>query len=180
MVGTKRLFIAVELPDEIKEKVHSLAKELPEEGVKRVERQNIHITLKFIGDFAEDRIPELESRLDSIKYDKFRCVVSGAGVFPDMDYVKVIWAGAKCDEMPKLAAEIENALEGLVPKENRPFSSHATIARVKRKIDARDFVEKHNSDVFGEFEVTEFVLMQSRLGGESPAYTILKSFPFEQ
>ena len=179
MVGMKRLFIAVELPDEIKEKVHSLAEELPEEGVKRVEQQNIHITLKFIGDFAENKIPELQSRLGSIKHGRFRCIAAGAGVFPSPDYVKVVWAGVKCDGMNELASAIENSLEGLVAKETKSFSSHATIARVKRRIDAKDFLEKHTEDVFGEFEVSEFVLIQSELSRSGPVYTVLKKFALE-
>lgn len=179
MVGMKRLFIAVELPDEIKEKVYSLAKELPEEGVKKVEQQNIHITLKFIGDFTEDKIPELESRLNSIRHNRFRCIASGAGVFPSPDYIKVVWAGVKCDGINGLASAIDDSLEGLVAKETRPFSSHATIARVKRKIDAKSFLEKHKEDVFGEFEVSEFVLMQSELSRGGPVYTVLKKFALE-
>ena len=81
--------------------------------------------------------------------------------------------------MPKLAAGVENALDGLVRKENRPFSSHVTIARVRRKIDAKDFLEKHKDDNFGELTVSEFLLMQSELSREGPTYTILKKFPLE-
>ena len=179
MVKTQRLFVAVELPDELREKVHALAAELPNEGVKVVEQQNIHLTLKFIGDFPDDKISELKSRLSSVKFKSFNCSVSGVGVFPSPDYIKVLWAGLKCDEIPKLAAEIENALDGLVKKENRPFSSHVTIARAKKKIDASEFLETHKNDNFGEFTVSGFMLMQSELGGSGPTYTVLKKFAIE-
>ncbi len=179
MDGMKRLFVAVELPEEIRGKVNSLAAELPGEGVKPVERDNIHLTLKFIGDVPEDKVDEIKERLGKIKFKKFKCAASGVGVFPNPDYIRVVWAGIKCDEMPRLAAEVEKALEGIGKKENRPFSSHVTIARVKRKIDAAGFLEKHNHDNFGEFEVSGFVLMQSELGRSGPTYTSLKNFTLE-
>lgn len=175
----KRLFVAVEIPAEIREKVHSLAEELPKDGIKTVEPGNIHLTLKFIGDFPEEKIPELESRLSNVKFKKFSCTVSGVGVFPSPEYIRVVWAGLECNEMQKLAEEIENSLEGLVKKETRPFSSHVTIARVKRKIDANEFLEKHKGEKFDSFAVSAFILMQSELSREGPVYTPLKKFPLE-
>jgi len=179
MDGMKRLFVAVGLPDELRTKLHSLARELALEGVKFVEKDNIHLTLKFIGDVPEEKIPEIKEKLGKIKFKKFTCSVSGVGVFPDPEYIRIVWAGLKCDEMPKLAAEVETALEGIGKKENRPFSSHVTIARVKRKIDAKEFLEKHKEDNFGEFDIPEFVLMQSELSREGPTYTVLKKFALE-
>lgn len=175
----KRLFVAVEIPDEIREKVHALAEELPKDAVKVVEPQNIHLTLKFIGNFPEDKIQELESRLSGVKSGQFDCTVSGVGVFPSQDYIRVVWAGLNCNEMQKLAEIIENALEGLVKKETRPFSSHVTIARVRKKIDAKQFLEKHKSEEFGSFAVSGFILMQSELSRGGPVYTPLKKFPLE-
>lgn len=179
MVETKRLFVAVELPDDLRGRVNSLAKELPDEGVKAVEKDNIHLTLKFLGDIPEDKIPEIQERLAKVNFKSFSCTVSGVGVFPSPDYIRVVWAGIKCEEMPKLAAEVENALEGIGKKETRPFSSHVTIARVKRKIDANDFLEKHKEDNLGEFQVSDFVLMQSELSRQGPTYTVLKKFTLE-
>ncbi len=180
MDGMKRLFVAVELPEELRNRVNSLAKELPRESVKAVEKDKIHLTLKFLGDVPEDKIGDIEERLGRVKFKNFSCTVSGVGVFPSPDYIRVVWAGIKCDEMPELAAGVENALEGIGKKESRPFSSHVTIARVKRKTDAKDFLEKHKDEVFGGFDVSEFVLMQSELGREGPTYTILKKFPLEK
>jgi 2'-5' RNA ligase len=179
MDGMKRLFLAVELPEELRTRVASLVKEMPGDGVKAVEKKNIHLTLKFLGDTPEGKIAEIEERLGRIRFKSFRCTVSGVGVFPNPDYIRVVWAGIKCDEMPKLAAEVEKALEGIGKRETRPFSSHVTIARVRRKIDAAAFLEKHKEDSFGEFTVSEFVLMQSELGREGPAYTVLKKFSLE-
>ncbi len=179
MTETKRLFVAVEIPGEIQEKLGGLAGELPKEGVKAVESNNIHLTLKFLGDIPEDRIDGIKERLGVVKFSSFNCAVSGVGVFPSPDYIRVVWAGLKCDEMPKLAAEIEKALEGIGKKESRPFSSHVTIARVKRKMDAKEFLEKHSGEEFGEFTVSEFVLMQSELSREGPKYTPLKKFALE-
>ncbi len=179
MDGVKRLFVAVELPEELRSRIHSLAEELPEDGIKVVEKDKIHLTLKFLGDIPEDKIAEIEERLRAVKSKSFSCTVSGVGVFPNPNYIRVIWAGIECMEMLKLAAAVGNALEGIGKKEKRPFSSHVTIARVKRKIDARAFLEKHKDEVFGDFSVSEFVLMQSELGSEGPTYTALKKFTLE-
>jgi len=179
MDGMKRLFVAVELPEEVRGRIHSLAEELPKDGVKPVDERNIHLTLKFIGDFPEERIPELGGKLEKIRFKCFSCRVSGAGVFPSPSYIRVVWAGLECEEMARLAAEVEKALRGIGKKEDRPFSPHVTIARVKRKIDASDFLEKHSDEAFGGFTVSEFVLMQSELGRDGPTYTPLKKFPLE-
>ena len=179
MDRTKRLFVAIKLPEELRSKAHSLVGELPDEGIKGVEKENIHLTLKFLGDVPENKMPDIAERLGRIRFKSFSCIVSGVGVFPDPDYIRVVWAGIKCDEMPELAAEVEKALEGIGKKESRPFSSHVTIARVKRKINAKEFLEKHKDDNFGEFSVSEFVLMQSELGREGPVYTEIKRFTLE-
>lgn len=176
MDGMKRLFVAVELPDELRSRVHSLAGELTEDGVKPVEEHNIHLTLKFLGDVPEEKVAEVKERLEGVKFKSFGCRVAGVGVFPSLDYIRVVWAGLECGEMLKLAAEVEKALSGIGKREDRPFSSHVTIARVKRKIDVKDFLEKHGGEDFGEFKVSEFVLMQSELGRNGPKYTPLKRF----
>ncbi|NYZ77042.1 RNA 2',3'-cyclic phosphodiesterase [Candidatus Micrarchaeota archaeon] len=176
----KRLFVAVELPEELRNRIHSLAGELPQDAVKAVEKENIHLTLKFLGDTPESKVAEIIERLEGVSSGPFRCAVSGAGVFPNPDYIRVVWVGLHCEEMPKLAAEVERALEGIGKKEERGFSPHITIARVRKKIDVSAFLAKHASENFGGFGASEFVLIGSELGREGPTYTAIKRFSLER
>lgn len=176
----KRLFVAVELPEMLRNKIHALAAELPQDGIKAVEKENIHVTLKFLGDTPSEKIREIEEKLQRISFSPFHCLISGVGVFPNPNYIRVVWVGLQCMEMQKLAAETEKALAGFGKEEDHPFSAHITIARVKGKIDVTQFLAKHANESFGEMSVSEFVLMESRLASGGPAYTVLKRFSLEK
>ncbi len=179
MAETKRLFVAVELPSELRHRLHLLTRELPQDAIKAVEEENIHITLKFIGDVQVEKIKEITERLGKISFSPFRCAVRGVGVFPNQNYIRIVWVGLQNNEMLLLAEEIEQALSGIGKKEDREFVGHITIARVRRKIDVKDFLSKHANESFGDFYVSDFVLMESQLGREGPTYTVIKKFTLE-
>jgi len=179
MAETKRLFVAVELPSELRHRLHLLTRELPQDAIKAVEEENIHITLKFLGDVQEEKIKEITERLGKISFSPFHCTVSGVGVFPNQDYIRVVWAGLQNNEISLLAEEVERALSGIGKKEDREFLAHITIARVRKKIDVRNFLSKHANESFGDFYISDFVLMESQLGREGPTYTVIKKFTLE-
>ncbi|MBU0532529.1 RNA 2',3'-cyclic phosphodiesterase [Candidatus Micrarchaeota archaeon] len=170
-----RLFVAVPLPEKVKKKLAELGKEIEQDGIKLVEPENIHITLKFIGESSE--AAHIEKKLREIRFNKFACAAKGAGVFPNENYIRVVWAGLESEELNLLAKKVIGALHGY-GKDDR-FSAHVTIARVKQKIDLKSFLEKHKDEDFGSFEISSFDLMQSELGGDGPKYTTLASFQAE-
>lgn len=172
-----RLFVAVEVPDEVKKRMGELEKELPENGLKKVESKKMHITLKFLGEVNEGKLEEIKKALGKIEFLPFKVGVKGVGVFPNEKYVKVVWAGTGGEGLEELAEKVELALAPMFPKEARGFSGHLTLARVKRKIEIKEFLEKHRGEEFGEFLVRRFILMKSVLGRGGAEYSVIGEFP---
>ncbi|MFP3296805.1 MAG: RNA 2',3'-cyclic phosphodiesterase, partial [Vulcanisaeta sp.] len=90
-----RVFIAVDLIDQLKESIVRMQKELMGSGVdmKPVEPENLHITLRFIGEISKDLVEEVKKRLGGIKYGQFAMRMRGVGAFPSIERPRVIWVG---------------------------------------------------------------------------------------
>jgi len=173
---TKRLFVAVEIPADIRHKIYEFALQLEQDGVKIVEEENLHITLKFLGDVQSARVPGITEMLKKVPVKKFKCALGKIGAFPKPDYVRVVWVGAESKELAELAAGVADCLAGVGKEEDRPFSPHLTIARVKKKVDLRAFLERNKNIEFGAFEVGGFSLFESTLTREGPVYKKLAEF----
>ena len=133
-----RVFIAIELGKEIKEALSKIQDELKtvQGDVKWVEPQNIHLTLKFLGEIEENKIPKISQTLKAISCQvrPFMITLSELGAFPSHKYPRVIWIGIAegKTELSKLVELIEDSLVKLkFPKEKRGFSAHFTLGRVK-------------------------------------------------
>lgn len=172
-----RLFIAVPLPRELKERIGSIGREIGQDGIKLVEPSNMHLTLRFIGE--TDRGDELREALRAVRFKRFRCDAKGIGVFPNEDYIKVIWVGADSGgSMEALAKDVQHACRGY-GKDDERFSSHITLARVKRKVELKAFLGRHREDELGSFQVERFELIKSELQPGGPVYTVIESYPAE-
>ena len=154
-------------------------------NVKLVEPENIHITLKFLGDTDEkhtDRIEEIIK--DAVKdSDSFEIKLKGAGVFPNQNYIKVMWIGIENGEqIGKIASKIDEKISELgFEKERRRFSAHLTIARVKsakNKEKLLELIEKYRDIEFGSLKVDTIKLKKSELTPKGPIYTMLKEVKF--
>ncbi|MFH0884297.1 MAG: RNA 2',3'-cyclic phosphodiesterase [Candidatus Micrarchaeota archaeon] len=173
-----RVFIAVPVPVEIRQKAALLGKELAGDGILPVAAGNMHLTLKFIGEVDERGLEEIKKRLEAVRFRKFHCEIKGVGVFPKEDFVRVVWAGAQSRHaLEALAKDVIGALKGFGKDEN--FTAHLTIARVKRKVDFHAFLKTHEMESLGSFEVAEFHFIQSVLGGGGPEYSLIASYRAE-
>ena len=179
-----RLFIAVNIPVEIKENLSLLTKRLKYKisDVKWIQKENLHLTLKFLGEVREEKVEKICSNLcDIAKTIKpFNVSFSEIGAFPDLKFPRIIWAGVKegSNELKKLAWEIEQALVPLgFEKEKRAFSAHLTIGRVK-SFKVRDISFENIDTNFGSFVLERIDLMQSFLDRPRPEYKCLESFNF--
>ncbi len=172
----KRLFVAVDLPEELKKDIYGFARQLEQDGIKLVEEKNLHITIRFIGEVPDETVPEIVSRLEKIKFQEFECKIKGVGVFPNPSYIRVVWVGLESGQLAQLANSVLAALKGIGKEEERGFSAHLTIARVKKKADLQKFLEKNREREFGKFKVGSFVLFESRLTPNGPAYAKLRTF----
>lgn len=170
-----RCFVAIDVPDEIKRKIGEIQKDLNRSGIKLVEPENLHFTLKFLGEISESKAEEIKQRLKEIEFQKFSIELAGVSGFPNLKYLRVIWIGTTSEKISELAKLIDKRLSSIGFKEEKKYVPHLTIARVKRKpsIEVIKFIEKYKSEKFGNFLVQEFSLKKSILTKSGPIYTNL-------
>jgi len=168
-----RCFIAINLPDRIKNKIAEITKELPDKGIKKVKPNNLHLTLKFLGEVSENNADKIKKILDKIDYQKFDVSLKNFGFFPNNNFIKIVWIGIEKgrEEIIKLQKQIDLKLKELNFKPETDFEPHLTIARVKFLEDKKEFFEKTKKFKFEEnFSVSNFCLMQSFLKNTGPIY----------
>lgn len=177
-----RIFIAIPLPENIKENFLEVQeKELKFLGrIKLVEKENLHSTLKFLGEVPQEKVEKIFSELEKIpKVGKFSVNLKSLGVFPNQNYVRVIWVGVEKgnEEIVKLQNLVDDRLEQLNFNKEKNFHPHFTLARVKlikEKEKLRKILEEYKDYSFGEFEIHSIEVMKSELSREGPTYTSLK------
>ncbi len=181
-----RTFVAVDIEDEIvRSRIVDIQSEISSSSakIKLVEPENLHITLKFLGEVDEARIPVIVNSLEeALKGSKgFKIRLERVGAFPRVSRPNVIWVGVSDGREPliKLANLVEDALKRIgFPKEKRPFEPHLTIARVKyRSSDLPSLIMKVEETIVGEVEVREVRLKKSTLTPKGPIYETLHTFP---
>lgn len=178
---TFRGFIAVDIT--VTPNILEFEQEIKKTGadVKLVEPQNIHITVKFLGDVDENLIDEIEQIMkDSVKEIKsFTIQLKGTGVFPNQNYIRVIWIGIKEAQMIETISDsIDEKLSELgFKKEKRGFSSHLTIGRVKtakNKQRLLEIIENYVDVEFSRQEINSIKLKKSDLTSKGPIYTTIR------
>jgi len=153
-------------------------------GLKPVDANALHVTLKFLGDVEESLVPRLGEamRASSEGIAPFEVEVAGSGVFPPKGGARVVWAGLLgAEPMATMAARLERSLEpmGFAP-EGRDFKPHLTLARVKDPAasgQARGIAESYDSMIFGVKGVTEVLLKKSVLRPQGPEYSTVLTIP---
>jgi 2'-5' RNA ligase len=169
-----RSFVAVPLPESVRAGILAaageLARELPSvRWSKKVE--NLHVTLKFLGRVAEDRLGEMGSALERAvgALPRFGVEMRGLGAFPSPRQARVIWAGVVDPDrrLAQVAEAIETAAAalGIADKEARLFRPHVTVGRAKAGVDARAALAPFADRPFGSVPVDEVQLFESQLGG---------------
>lgn len=172
-----RSFIAIELPDELKLELVVLVRRLREDcpSVMRwVEPANTHLTLKFLGDVAVDRLEAVQAALDAACAETapFQLEFSGLGVFPEEERVRTVWVDVRDEsgQMATLQTAIEQAMAELgFPVESRPFTPHLTLGRVRDRARPEEREAIGQVVAAGEFQASAPVdvkvihLMKSRL-----------------
>ncbi len=154
--------------------------------MKPVERENIHLTLKFLGNVSTSKLEDVKSSLSKLKFPPFSMEIKGAGAFPSLKRMNVIWVGIGegwsqveliYEQSEKLLAEVGYS------RETRPFSPHITVARVKsaKKRDEIAALLSHLSDEsFGAFSTDHVRLKQSILSSSGPKYSTLLEVPAQK
>lgn len=188
-----RIFIAVNLPEDVKKKLIDYQAKWPELPIRWTKKENLHITLMFLGYLSDEELLEvLKSTKEAVsKHQPFfinlKKIIYGP---PKKLPPRMIWAeGEKSKELGKLQKDLENSLlssEALAKEdltiEARPYAPHITLGRIKawefRKIEPEERSEV-NEEINLNFEVNSIEVMESELKREGPNYAILESCPLK-
>ncbi len=168
-----RLFVALELPEEVKDRLASLTGGLP--GVRWVRPENYHLTLRFIGEVPGYMAHELDLALANIRAKPFELSLSGLGTFEKAGRVQSLHVVAeRTPGLAHLQTKIETALQRAgLPAERKRFAPHVTLARTDGAAVSRliGYLQTHNLFRSDPLMVERFVLFSSRLGKEQAVYT---------
>ncbi|MWV41774.1 RNA 2',3'-cyclic phosphodiesterase [Natrialba sp. INN-245] len=190
-----RLFVSVDLPDDLAEPVADLQAEFADaSGLNFVDPEQAHVTLKFLGEVDEDRLPaltdELEKAVDDSGVDPFTVRYGGLGVFPSLEYISVVWLGVDSggEGLTRLHESIEDRTTAMgFDPEDHEFTPHVTLARMEHaggKELVQDVVrasEDADGEEFavGKTRVEEVRLTESTLTNDGPVYSTVESIPLE-
>jgi len=172
----ERLFIAVPLTDQAREKIAAALPPLPG---RRVPPQNWHFTLRFLGDTERDRRDQLALTLRGVRLGRsFSIRFDGLGAFPRAKRARIIWLGVTdgARELVSLAEAVESAVRRSdFPAEQRPFKPHLTLSRVEPPRAVADLLSAQPAlDVI--MPVTEITLVRSSLGAGPAKYEVAEKF----
>lgn len=177
----KRCFIAFDLPREAINEIRGIQELIKKQNLftgRFTEPENLHLTLKFLGEIDEEKIEKVKERLRTIKFSGFEAEIGEVGVF-SRSFIKIIWVHLKGAE--KLQKEIDKILEEIFEPEQR-FMSHITLARVGyvgNKNELLEYLKSIKPEKI-KFKVDKFFLKESELFPEGPLYKDIDEYLLEQ
>ena len=176
-----RTFVAIELSREIRDRLHEHATRIretvTEASASWSRPENIHLTLKFLGNVPTKNLSLISDAASRIAKDNpcFQVGIGGTGVFPKPSRAQVLWIGVDdpSGRLSELQARLEDELD--FNKEDRAYRPHLTIARIRRPEGARRLAETHLQLSFKQTQLTvkEFVIFRSELSSKGARYTAL-------
>lgn len=177
-----RTFVAVFPPPEVREALFRAARDLPaSKDFRLVSQEKIHLTLKFLGEVAEDKLSGVAQALQPLRESRepFEVSTSGFGAFPSERRARILWAGVGEGSGPlrTLAQEVEALLESAgFEREGRPYVPHLTLGRVRGRPVKLDTVEGPSPAL--RFAVAGVDLVQSVPGEHGVTYSVLQTYSF--
>ena len=189
-----RIFIAVRMPDEVIEKISRISnyfqKQTPKEALKWVETENLHLTLKFLGEVPEQMLTKAQPILSTVasKQRPFIVDIAGLGMYPHARQPRVVWLGiGGAEPLIALHDQLDAALARIgLREETRPYNPHLTLARVRQRTsrETAGTVGKTLSgfkvDSLGSFSVRDIHLVESQLTAQGPIYITRFTAPLSE
>lgn len=181
----KRTFVAIDIPgnSKINKCLDFMSSELAGEKIRWTTGNNLHLTLKFLGDTEEKTVVDIGTKLKELTQSlfTFSITIRNVGIFRNLRDPRIIWLGIDpCRELMQLKAEIENQMIqfGFLSEE-RKFSPHLTVGRIKlieNKRALQQIIETFHEQVLHQFVVPEVIYYESILRKEGPEYISLKKY----
>ncbi len=176
-----RLFVGIEPPENIKKRLLLLKGGVP--NARWIQKENLHITLQFIGEVEEPQAVEIDEALLKIEAPAFDVSLSGTGFFGS-NQLRTLWTGVeKTPELEFLFKKVESALmQAGIESKGRKFNPHITLARLKetRKRQVMDFISNNSLFKSAPFPVKHFTLFSSILSHKGAKYTAEKTYPLKE
>jgi 2'-5' RNA ligase len=176
-----RLFVALTLPDQLRSRLSGLCNGLP--GARWVAPENLHLTLRFIGEVDGRDAEDIDAALCGIHSPRFPLALAGVGEFGDERRLRSVWVGVEPSEMlERLQAKVEQAVQRAgQPPEKRKFKPHVTLARFKSHPGGRleSYFAERSLFRSEPFEVSEFTLYSSFLAHEGAIYSPEAAYPLD-
>ncbi len=185
-MSTLRVFVGVPVGAAVAERISAVRNEFGGEAVRWVPAENLHLTLKFLGDVEEAQVVSIRSALREALAGTagFGVTARGLGVFPDARRPRVLWMGLAAPELAQVAGQVDRALEPLgVERAATRFRPHATIGRWRRPeppgVSLREELTRWRDREFGEFRMDAVTLFRSTLRPAGATYSPLEVFRLE-
>jgi len=174
-----RLFIAIDIPDDIRTLMCGMGGSIP--GARAVPADQLHLTLKFLGDTDGGLLQDITAALAEIQCAPITVCLKTVGHFPPRGNPRVLWTGIEpVTEVIALRNKVEKALAQIgIERDHRKFSAHVTLARLKGSPLKRvtQFLAGNSLFETPPFTVREFHLYSSSLSARGAAHTVLATFP---
>ncbi len=182
-----RAFLAFEVSREVTENLLLVEDELKKTraDLKTVGRDNLHFTVRFLGEISEDTVKEVDRRLQGLALPSFDVQVRGVGAFPDLRRPRVVWAGVSREtETPigETASVFIKALEGIGKPEDHEFHPHITLSRVRSPMNIGGLIsllQQNAGREFGATRVSSLKLKSSVLAPTGPTYPVVREYPLK-
>jgi len=176
-----RLFVGLPLPEDLRQRLAGLGAGLP--GARWVASDNLHVTLRFIGDVDDGQAEDIDAALATIRAPAFGVTVGGVGCFDRGGKVHTVWAGVEAGvAISHLYEKVESAVvrTGFAP-EGRKFKAHITLARLRGTPAHRvgDYIQTRQGFPGGSFVAERFTLFRSHLGHAGAHYEALVDYPLD-
>lgn len=177
-----RCFISIEFPEHVRSKIFHAFEDLNKSGYcsgSFVGKDNLHLTLSFLGDISEEKAERVRNLLKKINFRKFSIETGDIGFFPSESHINTIWVSVISKEISVLKKEIEKILEGEgISLDERDFIPHLTVARIKNIKDKQNFLDYVSGLKLQKmlFVAEDFALMKSILKKDGPEYKIIERY----
>jgi 2'-5' RNA ligase len=180
-----RAFIAIDLPESLRaalrRKQASFRSASPD--ARWTQPEGIHLTLKFLGEISDAKVMEVAESLKNLgRFESFIVRLKGFGFFPDARRPRVFWTGVEAPpSLSQLAEQVEEAMRRIgFAREERPFRPHLTLARFRvpqPQPALQALLSQQGEQEWGNFEVSEFFLFESKLSPQGAQYRKVERFP---